>query len=81
MTKPDASLFKDATHATKTSAQAGRRRKHGYRGYPNTRSRGGGIHWGSGFSGAGALSGASGDDGILTERTRDDARRAADARR
>ena len=52
-----------------------KRRKHGYRGYPNNPT-GGGIHSGSGFGGAGALSGPGGaglpDSGVLTERTRED---------
>jgi hypothetical protein len=52
-----------------------KRRKHGYRGYPNTPS-GGGVHTGTGFGGAGSLSGTGGagiaDSGIITERTRED---------
>jgi hypothetical protein len=52
-----------------------KRRRHGYRGYPNNRS-GGNVHSGSGFGGAGSLSGSSGagisDSGIITERTRED---------
>jgi hypothetical protein len=51
-----------------------KRRKHGYRGYPNSRS-GGDVHTGSGFGGAGSLSGSGGggisDKGIITERTRE----------
>ena len=54
-----------------------RRRKHGYRGYPNRPSAGGDIHWGSGFSGIGPA-GASGSAGlpsagVISERTRQDA--------
>lgn len=54
-----------------------RRRKRGYRGYPNNPSAGGDVHWGSGFSGIGPA-GASGSpglpsSGIITERTREDA--------
>ena len=52
-----------------------RRRKHGYRGYPNGRSAGGDIHWGSGFAGIGAMNGSSGSSAVLTERTRDHAAR------
>jgi hypothetical protein len=52
-----------------------KRRKHGYRGYPNNRS-GGSVHTGTGFGGAGSLSGSGGagtsDSGIITERTRED---------
>jgi hypothetical protein len=52
-----------------------KRRKHGYRGYPNTRP-GGDVHTGSGFGGAGSLSGSGGggisDSGVITERTRED---------
>ena len=59
-----------------------RRRKHGYRGYPNNRSGGGDIHWGSGFAGIGSFQ-ASGNlggsgSGVLTERTRMDAARVKD---
>ena len=52
-----------------------KRRRHGYRGYPNSRS-GGDVHTGSGFGGAGSLSGTGGagisESGIITERTRED---------
>jgi hypothetical protein len=52
-----------------------KRRKHGYRGYPNNRSAGE-VHSGSGFGGAGSLSGPAGsgtsNSGIITERTRED---------
>ena len=52
-----------------------KRRRHGYRGYPNNRS-GGDVHSGTGFGGAGSLSGGGGsgisDSGIITERTRED---------
>lgn len=59
-----------------------KRRKHGYRGYPNNPGGGGTIHWGSGFAGIGALnaSGAGGltSSGVLTERTRMDVTRLKD---
>jgi hypothetical protein len=50
-----------------------KRRRHGYRGYPNNRSAGE-VHSGSGFGGAGSLSGGAGtsNSGIITERTRED---------
>ncbi len=51
-----------------------KRRKHGYRGYPNNRP-GGEVHSGTGFGGAGSLAGSGAsrsDSGILTERTRKD---------
>jgi hypothetical protein len=47
-------------------------RKHGYRGYPNNPEMGGAVHSGTGFTGAGSLSGpgsGSSDSGILTEHT------------
>jgi len=54
-----------------------RRRRHGYRGYPN-RNLGGEVHWGTGFSGVGAF-GASSNAlpraGVLTEKTESAARR------
>jgi hypothetical protein len=52
-----------------------RRRRHGYRGYPN-RSDGTGVHWGTGFSGVeplGAGSGVLPKARILTESSRRDA--------
>jgi hypothetical protein len=52
-----------------------RRRRHGYRGYPN-RGDGTGVHWGTGFSGVeplGAGSSVLPKAGILTESSRRDA--------
>jgi hypothetical protein len=50
-----------------------KRRKHGYRGYPNNQAVGGGIHMGSGFAGVGTTTpgdtGLSGS-GIIGEKTR-----------
>ncbi|HEY2797535.1 MAG TPA: hypothetical protein VGK26_06565 [Thermoanaerobaculia bacterium] len=66
MAIPETSSKKDAPS---------KRRKHGYRGYPNGRSVGGDIHWGTGFAGIGAMNGPIGSSGILTERTRNDAAR------
>lgn len=59
-----------------------KRRRHGYRGYPNNPSAGGDIHWGSGFSGIGPA-GAAGSSilpksGVLTERTREHASKLDD---
>ena len=61
--------------ATKTSAQPSseprRRRRHGYRGYPN-RMTGGEVHWGTGFSGIepfGSGSNSLPRAGVLTEKT------------
>ena len=49
-----------------------KRRKHGYRGYPNKPEIGGAIHSGSGFAGVGSTSGAGASgSGILTEKTRE----------
>jgi len=50
-----------------------KRRKHGYRGYPNKPEVGGAIHTGSGFAGVGAPSSGAGGSGsgILTEKTRE----------
>lgn len=55
-------------------------RKHGYRGYPNNPSVGGGVHMGSGFAGVGStafgetsLAGSS----IIGNKTRESAREAA----
>lgn len=59
---------------TSSNQDAARRRKHGYRGYPNN-PKSGEIHWGSGFAGIGSISGPVGSSGILTERTRNHAKR------
>ena len=63
------------TPAEPTSEAPRRRRRHGYRGYPN-RADAGGVHWGTGFSGVEPLGGGSGvlpKAGILTETSRRDA--------
>ena len=63
------------TPAEPTSEAPRRRRRHGYRGYPN-RADAGGVHWGTGFSGVEPLGGGSGvlpKAGILTESSRRDA--------
>jgi hypothetical protein len=51
-----------------------KRRKHGYRGYPNKPAVGGDVHTGSGFGGAGSVtrSGTPGDKSVISERTRED---------
>jgi hypothetical protein len=58
-----------------------KRRRHGYRGYPNNRPAGN-VHSGSGFGGAGSLSGSGGsgtsDSGIITERTQKDVEESED---
>ena len=48
-------------------------RRHGYRGYPNNPDIGGEIHTGTGFTGAGPLSGgsSSGSD-VFTDKTQED---------
>ena len=53
---------------------AHKHRRRGYRGYPNT-PKGGDVHTGSGFGGAGSVnrSGNPTDSSIISERTRDDA--------
>ena len=50
-----------------------KRRKHGYRGYPNSPGAGD-VHAGSGFGGAGSVSrsGNPVDSKIISERTRED---------
>ena len=76
MANPQASSPQDAVSRRETETEPRRRRrKHGYRGYPNGPSVGGDIHWGRGFAGIGAMSGSTGSSAILTERTRDHAAR------
>jgi hypothetical protein len=50
-----------------------RRRRHGYRGYPNNSTVGGGIHSGTGFGGVGSTAGAGSPpgSGIITDRTKE----------
>jgi hypothetical protein len=49
-----------------------KRRKHGYRGYPNNPSIGGDVHMGTGFAGVGPTGGAgSSGSSILTDKTRE----------
>jgi hypothetical protein len=66
---------KTATIAEPAPEEPRRRRRHGYRGYPN-RADGTGVHWGTGFSGVeppGSGSGVLPKAGILTESSRRDA--------
>jgi hypothetical protein len=76
MAKPETSSLKDDLSNAKNEPRR-RRRRHGYRGYPNNPTSAGEIHWGSGFAGIGAMNGPRGSSGILTERTRADAGRTA----
>ena len=75
-------MSEKAMSSKQDSEHRPRRRKHGYRGYPNNPSGGGDIHWGSGFAGIGSLNGSGGvglpSSGVLTERTRQDAARTKD---
>lgn len=75
MPKHESSSKKDAvSKAPEPAEPALKRRKHGYRGYPNNAGSGD-VHWGSGFAGVGSTSSPSGGTGVLTERTKDDAAR------
>ena len=73
---------KQDTHEAVRHESERRRRRHGYRGYPNNSAGAGAVHWGSGFSGVGSLRSASivsSATGVLTERTKQDAARRARA--
>ncbi|HEY1250820.1 MAG TPA: hypothetical protein VGH97_06495 [Thermoanaerobaculia bacterium] len=50
-----------------------KRRKHGYRGYPNNPEIGGGVHTGSGFAGVGSTAGGPtpSGSGIIGEKTQE----------
>ena len=49
-----------------------KRRKHGYRGYPNKPDRSGDIHGGTGFAGVGPIGSTSrSGSGIITDKTRE----------
>ena len=56
MANPETSSRKDVPSNAKTESKyTPRRRRHGYRGYPNgPATTGGDIHWGSGFSSIGS---------------------------
>lgn len=63
------------TPAEPSSETPRRRRRHGYRGYPN-RTDAAGVHFGTGFSGVEPLGGGSGvlpRAGVLNESSRRDA--------
>jgi hypothetical protein len=77
MAKPETSSEKDAATKPNAEAEPRRRRRHGYRGYPNN-AKGGEIHWGSGFAGIGSMGGSAEGSGLLTERTREDAARGSE---
>jgi hypothetical protein len=50
----------------------GKRRRHGYRGYPNNPSIGGDVHTGSGFAGVGSTAGsANPSGGLIGEKTQE----------
>lgn len=74
-TPPKIEVIKKKAKSTEEPAgvhEHGKRRKHGYRGYPNNPEIGGAIHTGSGFAGVGPTGGAGGSgSGILTEKTRE----------
>jgi hypothetical protein len=72
MAQTNSSSKEDAVSTS--SEPTPRRRKHGYRGYPNNPRRSD-IHWGSGFAGIGSMSELVGSSGILSERTRHHAAR------
>ena len=75
MADPQTPRNPESDRAT-SGGDAGRpkRRKRGYRGYPNT-PKGGDVHTGSGFGGAGSVSRSGNplDQNIISERTREDA--------
>jgi hypothetical protein len=75
MASPETSSRKDTSPSSIAETESrSRRRRHGYRGYPNN-PKSGEVHWGSGFAGIGSMKGPVGSSGILTERTRNDAAR------
>ena len=46
-----------------------KRRRHGYRGYPNNQGLGGRIHTGTGFGGVGATGGLESGASVFTPKT------------
>jgi hypothetical protein len=48
-----------------------KRRKHGYRGYPNKPDRSGEIHGGTGFAGVGPFGSTSRSGSIISDKTRE----------
>ena len=82
MANKEVSPKEDPAKAPKSESEPRKRRRHGYRGYPNNPSGGGDIHWGSGFAGTGSTGGSGGatlpTSGVLTERTREDVKKLED---
>jgi hypothetical protein len=57
-----------------------KRRRHGYRGYPNNPEIGGNIHAGTGFAGVGSTSGGVPEKaGIIGEKTQESVEEAVEA--
>jgi hypothetical protein len=78
MTTKDASSDQDIPKKTESEPEPGgvhkhdRRRKHGYRGYPNNPSPGSDVHIGTGFAGVGSTGGTgSSRSGIISDKTRE----------
>ena len=78
MTTKDTSSDQDIPKNTEPEPEPGavhkrnKRRKHGYRGYPNNSTPGSSVHMGTGFGGVGSTRGAgSSGSGIFTDKTRE----------
>jgi hypothetical protein len=78
MTPKDMPPEKDTASKTESTSKPAavpehrKRRKHGYRGYPNKPDASGEIHGGTGFAGVGPIGSVSrSGSGLITEKTRD----------
>jgi hypothetical protein len=78
MTTKDTSSDQDIPKNTESEPEPGavhkrtKRRKHGYRGYPNNSTPGSSVHMGTGFGGVGSTRGAgSSGSGVITDKTRE----------
>jgi hypothetical protein len=73
-TPPKVEVIKKKTQSEEEPAgvhKHQKRRKHGYRGYPNKPDVGGAIHTGTGFAGVGSTGASASGSGVITEKTRE----------
>ena len=71
MSQEDETPKKETAREIETEPDPPKRRRHGYRGYPNKPDIGGDIHTGTGFAGVGSTGGGSQGSNIFTDKTRE----------
>ena len=63
---------------TERAGTHSRRRRHGYRGYPNNPELGGRVHHGTGFAGVGTIGTVGASGSIFTPKTEESVEELAD---